>query len=187
VRAAGGTTEILGSHAITDLLPLAADPVHGILSGWHIAAGLGAVEHPQQQPPVRPQLGEEPVGHRLPLAALDGQCPGQLYIVSTAGTEFSAYFRGKVDEGRARCETGLTGGSAYFGWSAPDDADPGDPATWAACMPALGITVSEATVAADFETMDLSEFRRSCLCQWPEVARPGWKLFSEADYLEATQ
>jgi phage terminase large subunit-like protein len=111
----------------------------------------------------------------------------QLFILSTAGTEFSAYFRGKVDEGRARCETGLTGSSAYFGWSAEDDADPGDPATWRRCMPALGTTITEEVVAADFETMDLAEFRRACLCQWPEVANPGWKLFSEADWLEATR
>jgi hypothetical protein len=56
-------------------------------------------------------------------------------------------------------------------------------------MPALGITVTEEVVRADFETMDLSEFRRlrAYLCQWPEVANPGWKLFSEADYLEATR
>ena len=111
----------------------------------------------------------------------------QLFIVSTAGTEFSAYFRGKVDEGRARCETGLTGSSAYFGWSAPDDADPGDPETWRGCMPALGHTITEEVVASDFETMELAEFRRACLCQWPEVANPGWKLFSEADWLEATR
>jgi hypothetical protein len=109
----------------------------------------------------------------------------QLWVVSTAGNEFSAYFRAKVDEGRARCETGVIGTSAYFGYSAPDDTDPGDPATWRACMPALDITVSLETVASDFETMELAEFRRACLCQWPEVAKPGWKLFSESDYLEA--
>jgi phage terminase large subunit-like protein len=111
----------------------------------------------------------------------------QLFILSTAGTEFSSYFRGKVDEGRARCETGVIGSSAYFGWSAPDDADPGDPVTWRRCMPALGTTITEEVVAADFETMALPEFRRACLCQWPEVANPGWKLFSEADWLEATR
>jgi phage terminase large subunit-like protein len=114
--------------------------------------------------------------------------PGaQLWVVSTAGNEFSSYFRSKVDEGRARCDLGVPSASAYLGWSAPDDADPGDPATWRACMPALDVTVSEETVAADFESMDLAEFRRACLCQWPEVTRPGWKLFSEADYLEATR
>jgi phage terminase large subunit-like protein len=56
----------------------------------------------------------------------------QLFILSTAGTELSTYFRAKVDEGRTRCEMGVMGTSAYTGYSAPDDADPGDPATWAA-------------------------------------------------------
>jgi phage terminase large subunit-like protein len=116
--------------------------------------------------------------------------PGaQLFVVSTAGNEFSAYFRGKVDEGRAQCEMGITGASAYTGYSAPDDADPGDPATWQGCMPALGITVSEEVVRADYETMELSEFRRlrAYLCQWPEVASPGWKLFTEDDWKEAVR
>ncbi len=109
--------------------------------------------------------------------------PGaQLFVVSTAGNEFSAYFKGKVEDGRARCEMGVTGTSAYIGYSAPDGADPGDPETWRGCMPALGITVTEETVAADFETMELSEFRRAYLCQWPEVANPGWKLFTEEDW-----
>ena len=111
----------------------------------------------------------------------------QLFVVSTAGNEFSAYFRGKVDAGRAQCEMGVTGATAYTGYSAPDDADPGDPAVWAACMPALGITVSVETVAADFETMELAEFRRAYLCQWPEVASPGWKLFTEDDWKEAVR
>jgi phage terminase large subunit-like protein len=108
----------------------------------------------------------------------------QLWVVSTAGTEFSAYFRGKVDDGRARCELGAADTVAYFGYSAPDDADPGDPATWRGCMPALGITVSEEVVRADYETMELSEFRRlrAYLCQWPDVAKPGWRTITEDDW-----
>src|SRR5258708_7077954 len=58
------------------------------------------------------------------MMTIDG---AQLWIVSTAGTEFSAYFRGKVDDGRAMAELGVTDTAAYFGYSAPDDADPGDP------------------------------------------------------------
>jgi phage terminase large subunit-like protein len=98
----------------------------------------------------------------------------QLWIVSAAGTEKSAYFKGKVDAARERLARGLPGGGCYVGYSAPDDADPGDPVTWRGCMPALGITVSEETVATDFQDMDEAEFRRAYLCQWPEVARPGW-------------
>ena len=103
----------------------------------------------------------------------------QLWIVSAAGTEKSDYFRGKVEDGRARAEMGVTTGGCYIGYSAPDNAEPGDPETWRACMPALGITVTEETVATDFGLMKLPEFRRAYLCQWPEVAKPGWEVISQ--------
>lgn len=109
----------------------------------------------------------------------------QLWVVSTAGNELSAYFRGKVESGRAAAEAGMTDTEAYFGYSAPDDAEPGDPATWYGCMPALGITVSEEVVAADFATMELAEFRRAYLCQWPEVAKPGWGVIGQDAWLAA--
>lgn len=109
----------------------------------------------------------------------------QLWIVSAAGTEKSAYFRGKVGAARDRIEKGIAGGGCYVGYSAPDDADPGDPATWRACMPALGITVTEDVVAKDFADMEISEFRRAYLCQWPEVARPGWGVIGQADWAAA--
>lgn len=111
----------------------------------------------------------------------------QLWIVSTAGNELSAYFRGKVGDGRAGVELGVADSSAYFGWSAPDDADPADPATWWGCMPALGSTVTEETVASDFQTMDLPEFRRAYLCQWPDVARPGWGVVGEDTWMNCYQ
>ncbi len=107
----------------------------------------------------------------------------QLWVVSTAGNELSSYFRGKVEDGRAMAGSGATDTAAYFGYSAPDDADPADPAVWYGCMPALGITVSEETVRADFGTMDLAEFRRAYLCQWPEVAKPGWATVTEAAWM----
>ena len=49
----------------------------------------------------------------------------------------------------------------YFEWSAPDDADPFDPATWWACMPALGHTVDVETITADADDMDADEFRHA--------------------------
>jgi phage terminase large subunit-like protein len=103
----------------------------------------------------------------------------QLWVVSAAGTEKSAYFRSKVEDGRTRAELGVTENGCYIGYSAPDDADPADPATWRACMPALGRTVSEETVATDFELMELPEFRRAYLCQWPDVAKPGWDVIGQ--------
>jgi len=103
----------------------------------------------------------------------------QLWIVSTAGTGASVYLREKVDQGRVRCDLGLTDSMAYFEWSAPDEADPGDPATWRLCMPALGHTVTEAAVRADFETMGLPDFRRAYLNQWPDASPPGWFVVPE--------
>jgi len=102
----------------------------------------------------------------------------QLLIVSAAGNEKSEYFRRKVFEARERLAAGEPGG-CYIGYSAPDDADPGDPVTWRGCMPALGITVSEETVATDYQDMEESEFRRAYLCQWPEVAKPGWGVIGQ--------
>ena len=103
----------------------------------------------------------------------------QLWIVSAAGTEKSAYFKGKVEDGRARAEMGLTDTGCYIGYSAADDEDPADPVTWRRRMPALGITVSEETVKADLDLMDLAEFRRAYLCQWPDVAKPGWETITQ--------
>jgi hypothetical protein len=52
-------------------------------------------------------------------------------------------------------------------------------------MPALGITVSEETVRADYELLDLPEFRRAYLCQWPDVAKPGWGVVGEDTWTKA--
>jgi phage terminase large subunit-like protein len=106
----------------------------------------------------------------------------QMWIVSAAGTEKSTYFRGKVEDGRARAEMGVTEGGCYIGYSFADDEDPGDPQTWRRRMPALGITVSEETVRTDYELMDLAEFRRAYGCQWPDVAKPGWGVIAEGSW-----
>jgi phage terminase large subunit-like protein len=110
----------------------------------------------------------------------------QLWVVSAAGTEKSAYFKAKVDDGRARAEMGVTENGCYIGYSFADDEDPGDPATWRRRMPALGITVSEETVRTDYELMELPEFRRAYGCQWPDVAKPGWDVIGEDAWGAAT-
>jgi hypothetical protein len=122
----------------------------------------------------------------------------QLWVVSTAGKRKSVYLRGKVDAGRRRCELGLTGSVAYFEWSAPPDADPGSLDTWLSCMPALcpagppcrcdprgqwHHTVFEAAIRAEFEDMDLAEFRRAYLNQWPDDAPDEWLVIPQADWL----
>src|SRR6266508_5129305 len=48
----------------------------------------------------------------------------QLWALSTAGTAKSAWWRGKLDAGRASAEQGVTDGAALLEWAAPADADP---------------------------------------------------------------
>lgn len=92
----------------------------------------------------------------------------QFWVVSTAGSPDSVYLRGKVNAGREHVESGRRSGVAYFEWSAPDDADPADPAVWRDCMPALGHTITEDAIAADYASMELVEFQRAYLNQWPD-------------------
>jgi phage terminase large subunit-like protein len=89
----------------------------------------------------------------------------QMWIVSTAGNAKSVFLRGKVIAGRANVAAGLQEGSAFFEWSAADDADPASAATWWGCMPALGHSIDESVVRADFLSMDLPEFCRAYLNQ----------------------
>lgn len=99
----------------------------------------------------------------------------QLWVISTAGDARSKYLWRKILAGRAACESGEHGRVAYFEYSAPDDADPGDPATWWACMPALGITIPEEFIRGEWERAQrkgqegIDTFRRAYLNQWPEV------------------
>jgi len=100
----------------------------------------------------------------------------QLWIVSTAGTDDSVFLRERVDDGRARVEAGELADVAYFEWSAPDDADDDDPATWRAAMPALGILIDEDTIRSDRAAMDRAEFARAYLNRWTAGGRPVFEL-----------
>jgi hypothetical protein len=104
----------------------------------------------------------------------------QLWVVSTAGTYRSSYLRGKVEQGRARVGAGQRSTVAYFEWAAVEGADPADPATWWACMPALGRTVREATIAAEFERLELADFCRAYLNWWPNTIPADWLVIAEA-------
>lgn len=106
----------------------------------------------------------------------------QLDVVSTAGKSKTAspYLWGKVEAGRLAVEAGITSGVAYFEWSAPGDADLADPATWWACMPALGHTVTEDAVRSELQSMKLDEFRRAYLNQWRDEAPAEWLVIGQA-------
>ena len=97
----------------------------------------------------------------------------QMWVVSTMGyPEGSEFLHSRVDDGRARVDDGQTDGVCYFEWSAGDDDDPDDPATWWGCMPALGRTVSQETIQADHDAMEPAEFARAYLNRRAPGGRP---------------
>jgi phage terminase large subunit-like protein len=113
----------------------------------------------------------------------------QLIILSTAGDRKSAYLWRKTLAGRTACGTGKHGRTAYFEWSAEDDAEPGDPATWESCSPALGYTITLRALEGEWEKAQrdgqtgIDQFRRSYLNQWPEIPvladlEAGWRVIS---------
>jgi hypothetical protein len=112
----------------------------------------------------------------------------QLAVVSTAGwSDTSPYLWMKVQAGRALLASGVVTRSAYFEWSAPDDADHSDENVWLACMPAVhrrecpeGCT--RHTILLSFirgvygkavRENKIAEFCRSYLNQWKPKPREG--------------
>ena len=97
--------------------------------------------------------------------AMTTRADAQQWVLSTMGDDTSVPLNAKVEDGRARVEADLRNGVAYFEWSAADDLDPADPATWWTCMPALGITQTEATIRTEYDTLkdQPGEFERAYL------------------------
>jgi hypothetical protein len=105
----------------------------------------------------------------------------QVWVISTMGTEESTFLHDRVDDGRARVEADQRSGVAYFEWSAGDDDDPDDPATWWGCMPALGHTVTEQVIQTDHDAMDPGEFARAYLNRRTGGGRPVFDAGTWAD------
>lgn len=112
----------------------------------------------------------------------------QLWVESTAkrqpkgsphNPKFAGYLRSRIAAGRARVEAGIIRDTAFFEWSAPADADPQDPNTWWATMPAMGHTVTEDAMRAQFARMDLPDFCAEFLGWWPSDAQLRWQIISE--------
>lgn len=57
----------------------------------------------------------------------------------------------------------------WFEWSAPPDADPGDPNAWAYANPSMGYGIPERNIRASFTTDPPDVFKTECLCQWVEA------------------
>lgn len=119
----------------------------------------------------------------------------QLWVPSTAGkskTE-SRYLWGEIEAGRLAVETGIDTGTAYFEWSAPHDADPGDEDVWIACMPGLEINgglIPIEAIRSDYQSWvakgALDEFRRAYLNQWVDEQPHDWQVIGEAAWTALT-
>jgi phage terminase large subunit-like protein len=119
--------------------------------------------------------------------AMAARVNGQLWVVSTAGTAKSGYWRSKVDGGRTGAAVGVTESTCFVEWAAPAEVDVTDPAMWPMFMPALGRTISEETVAADLASMRLPQWRRAYANQWDdEVDDGGWAVIGR-DVWEAAR
>ncbi|MFD7860968.1 terminase [Streptomyces sp. NPDC059783] len=102
----------------------------------------------------------------------------QLLWASAGGTEKSTWLNGKRATGRAVIEDlwklGRSSRTAYFEWFAPEEMDRADPATWRACLPALGYTVTEDIIQSELEKMaaDPGAFDRAYLNRTRKAAPP---------------
>jgi phage terminase large subunit-like protein len=108
----------------------------------------------------------------------------QLWIVSTAGNDESEWMRGKIEHGRASLTDPATT-TAYFEWSAGDDMDPTDPATWPLFHPAYGITIDHEGMLTARDQMG-EQFARAYGNQWPTTAvswRAAWGLRATVERL----
>jgi hypothetical protein len=93
----------------------------------------------------------------------------QTWFVGSAGMETSD----QLLKLRKRGHAGEGGRLAFFEWSAPEDADVDDPATWAQSNPALGRRLTLETIEDDRTLLDDTSFARERCGIWPDERRAG--------------
>ena len=138
---------------------------------------------------------DDMVEQAVDAASVTRRSPQQC-VISTAGNARSRYLWRKVLAGRAACERGEHGRTAYFEWSVPDDVAWDDPGVWARFLPALGHTISLSRLLARLDKAmrnpdevdedgyepGIAGFRRGYLNQWVETPTLGDELaVSEID------
>lgn len=173
-----------------DQLPIVeASKIRSAIERIYLAAGLeGIVFKNGSRVEPLPSTASAMHGKTIDLAILDearfdkdnareaGALPAmatrkdaQLWIISAAGDIESTFLRDKVEKGRAAVEDDVREGIAFFEWSAPDDADIDDPATWA-YHPGLGHLITAETIAhARQTTKSVDEFAQEWLGIWSKA------------------
>lgn len=121
--------------------------------------------------------GEVEAAARPALSAKTMRGNPQVWYTSSAGFPDSDV----LARVRDRAMSGDPGDLAFYEWSAPDGADPADPAMWAMANPALGHRISPEWVADERRTMGAEEFNRERLGIWSKV---GGESAIPADFWE---
>jgi len=96
--------------------------------------------------------------------------PGQLFVVSAAGTGKSRWLAQLRDAGRAVAEAGRRDTVAYFEFGIGDDVDPTDLAAVALAHPGYGFTLRPAALVQAAATMKADEFARAYGGRWTGAA-----------------
>jgi hypothetical protein len=158
----------------------------GKTGGTGDSIDLGIIDEAWSRPDARTELGMRPAM----LTRQDRQLwrismvPGPSRGTGDARVKVndSAYLFDQMEKGRERVKNVINHRTAYFEWSAPLDADPGDPRTWRACMPGLrcnGGIVPETSIASDYKVMDVLDFQAEYL-GWPHKAHvTKWTVIGE--------
>ncbi|WP_182112898.1 hypothetical protein [Actinotalea sp. JY-7876] len=142
-------------------------------SGHGPSLHKGAIDEAFAHPDARIEQAMTPAMATIPDA--------QLYIASAAGDASSVYLRQKLEAARARVQLEnakplhqRVSRTALIEYAAPAGADRADPATWWACHPALGYTITEAKIRAAMESFEHEpeEFDRAYLGWWPSAKVP---------------
>jgi hypothetical protein len=148
---------------------------------------LGVIDEAWSRTDARTELG------MLPAMMTRGDWR-QLWVtsmipgISRAAPGTWSYLAGKRRVGRELVAAGVKSGVALFDFTAAEDADPDDPATWFSCMPGLGRTVGLEVVAADhatwtaegnavdFQAEYLGWAPKETVARWGLLARQVWEV-----------
>jgi len=106
----------------------------------------------------------------------------QTLLASNSGDAFST----TLNDLRERCLSHPPPSMGYYEYSAPQFAALTDRKAWAMANPALGILITEASIAEALTTQSVEQFRTETLCQWIDSLQSPWPHGSVEDASDIT-
>jgi phage terminase large subunit-like protein len=101
----------------------------------------------------------------------------QILMASNAGDAFSTV----LNDLRERCLSHPPETMGYYEYSAPQFASLTDRKAWAMANPAMGILITEASIAEALTTQSVEQFRTETLSQWIDSLQSPWPHGSVED------